>query len=195
MPLATITQTATHEPLDLAALAKPVEGFRLAAGTFGDQLDRAGTLVIFLRHLGCPFCREVVGDLADPALGSSLPPILFIHPAKPDEGNSFFAVADPLARAVCDFDGVLAAAFGVARGGLGALLHPAVVACGIRAMRKGYGVGRIQGDVWRLPGFFLVKDGAIAWAHRATHASDHPDLPALAPQLLALSATATTGLN
>ena len=177
----------TASRFDAAALGLPVEGYRLVPGTFRDQLDEGGTLVVFLRHLGCIFCREVVADLRDAAGRSGLPPILFVHPAKVAEGDEFFAKFFPEAKAVSDPDCTLYEAFGIGRGGLGELFSPSVWACGFRAMKRGHGVGKVAGDPWRMPGFFLLRDGEIAWEHRSRHAADHPDFSSLPAELAALA--------
>ena len=90
-----------------------------------------------------------------------------VHPpGDGGRGRRLLRAFDPRARAVADPDCTLYEAFGVGRGGLGELFGPAVMACGFRAIRSGHGVGKVQGDPWRMPGFFLVRDGEIAWEHR-----------------------------
>ncbi len=48
------------------SLDSPVTGLNLAGATLRDQLNPDGqTLLVFLRHFGCLFCREMVADLRD----------------------------------------------------------------------------------------------------------------------------------
>jgi len=170
-----------------ALLDVPVSGCRLRPGTFRDQLDPGGTLVVFLRHLGCIFCRECVTDLAADRVRESLPPVLFVHPAGVAEGNAFFAKFDPAARGISDPECRFYEGFGIGRGGLGQLFGPSVIVCGFRATRKGNGIGPMQGDPWRMPGFFLVRDGEIVWEHTVRHAGDHPDFDRLPEELAAIA--------
>ena len=71
-------------PADI--LDAPVEGLNLQGGTVGDQLGDAPTLVVFLRHFGCAFCRETVSDLRRLAGEQpAYPPILFVFLGTTDE--------------------------------------------------------------------------------------------------------------
>lgn len=163
-------------PIDANALATPVEGRNLQPGTLRDQWGEGRTLLIFLRHLGCLFSREVVADVrkaaeADP----SYPPVLYVHLGTPADGEAFFGQHDPEARTVADGPGNLYRAFGIKRGSVGQLFSPKVIACGLRASRKGHGAGRPIGDPWMLPGMFVVEGDQILWSHEAKHAADHPD--------------------
>jgi len=40
---------------------------------------------------------------------------------------------------------------------------------------KGNFVGKFIGDIWMMPGIFLVKNETIIWQHDFQHAGDHPD--------------------
>lgn len=108
------------------------------------------------------------------------PPVLFVHMGDPRQGDEFFAQYHPDARAVSDPEARLYEAFGLHRGGLRDLFHPALLTCGIRAARKGHTPGKPVGDPWRKPGYFLVQADRILRAHRAEHMADHPDYPAFA---------------
>jgi len=163
-------------PIAADVLATPVEGRNLRPGTLRDQWGDGRALLIFLRHLGCLFSREVVADVrkaedADP----SYPPVLYVHLGSVADGEAFFGKHDPGARTVADGLGPLYAAFGIRRGTIGQLFSPAVIACGLRATRKGHGQGRPIGDPWMLPGMFVVQGDDILWSHEARHAADHPD--------------------
>jgi hypothetical protein len=182
-----MSATTASDRLDEATLGLAVAGSNLRPGTLRDQLDPSGTLVVFLRHLGCPFCRQCVTEIREASRRGPMPPTLFVHPATVAEGEAFFRKAAPESRAVADPDARLYEGFGLVRGGVGSLLNASVIACGIRALVAGHGGGRIQGDPWRMPGFFLIRDGAIAWEHRARHAADHPDFTHLPDDLAALA--------
>jgi hypothetical protein len=107
------------------------------------------------------------------------PPVLFVHPGRVEDGELFFGEFDPDARAIADPDAVLHQTFGLKRGSLAQMFGPAVWACGMRAGRKGHGVGRPVGDPWRMPGFFLVEGARIVGQYQSRHAGDHPDFASL----------------
>lgn len=102
--------------------------------------------------------------------------MLFVTLGDAEATRKFFADFDPDARAVADPDKVLYTAFGLARGSASQLMSPTVLVAGLRALRKGNGLGVPVGDVLQLSGEFVVKNGAIVWAHRAEHTGDHPAL-------------------
>lgn len=157
-------------------LAAPVTGVNLAPGTLRAQLAPGDTLLVFLRHLGCTFCRETVSDLreaseADPAY----PKVLFFFMGSPREGRAFMQRYWPRAHAVADSEKRFYGAFGVERGSLLQMFGPAVWRAKRRAEEKGHSNGERIGDVWMLPGVFLVRGDRIVWSHEARHAADHPE--------------------
>ena len=57
-------------------------------------------LLVFLRHFGCMFCREMVRDLRRISEAMpGFPPVLFFFQGTVEEGQSFFAQHWPQARA------------------------------------------------------------------------------------------------
>ena len=111
------------------------------------------------------------------------PPVLFFYQGTVEDGRDFFNRFWEGARAVSDKDQYFYRAFGLTQGGLGQTLSPTVVACGLRATLKGYTNGRLVGDVWMMPGAFLVEGARIVWTHHYEHIGDHPDFQAIAEQL------------
>lgn len=114
--------------------------------------------------------------------------MLFVALGDAEQTRAFFAEFDPAARAIADPEQRLYRAFGLVHGSLGSLISPAVVAAGLRALLKGNLVGKPVGDVRTLPGTFLVRRGAILWAHRSRHTGDHPDLGTIRAAVRALTA-------
>ena len=80
----------------------------------------------------------------------------------------------PDARAVADPHKRFYAGFGIGRGGLRQLFGPGVWSAARRARRKGLTQGRGSGDLWMMPGVFLVRGREIVWAHEYAHAGDQP---------------------
>lgn len=166
----------------------PVSGSNLVPGRLRDQLDERPALLVFLRHFGCLFCRETVADLRalaerDPAF----PPVLFFTQATALELRAFLRRDWPSARAIADPERRFYAAFGVDRMNPLGMLRPALWAAQRRAQAKGFESGEKSGDVWRMPGVFLVRGAQLLWSHEFQHAGDHPDwerIPGIAAEAL-----------
>lgn len=165
-------------------LEAPVSGVNLVPGRLRDQLGPAPTLLVFLRHLGCVFCRETVADLrAIAERDPGFPPVLFFTQSTSTELRAFLRRDWPGARAVADPEREFYAAFGVERMSPLGLLRPGLWQAERRARRKGHASGERVGDIWRMPGVFLVAGDRVLWSHEFRHAGDHPDwdrIPALA---------------
>lgn len=159
-----------------ALLDRPVTGINLAPGTLRDQLDSRTTLLVFLRQLGCTFCRETLADLRSIAeRDAAFPRPLFFHLGSPTAGRALVRGVWPGLRAISDPDASFYEAFGVGRGSVLQMFGPSVWAAKRRANAKGHRNGEREGDVWRMPGAFLSRDDEVIWAHAYRHAADHPD--------------------
>ena len=175
----------THIPE--AALETPVTGVGLIPGNLSDQLGEGLSLLVFLRHFGCLFCRETVGDLRAAAeVDPEYPRVLFFFQGSPTEGRAFLRRDWPEARAVADPEQALYERFGVRRASLLEALGPAVLRSRQRARAKGHESGPRSGDIWRMPGIFAVEGRRIVWSHQPRHAADHPDFAAI-PAFIAAS--------
>ncbi len=164
------------EPIAPDLLATRVSGVNLMPGTLADQLGDGTTLLVFLRHFGCIFCRETVSDLrAAAAKSDPFPRILFFFQGSPTEGRAFLRRYWPEARAVSDPERSFYAAFGLERGGVRKMFAPGVWAAQRRAKAKGLSNGRRTADIWMMPGIFVVQERRVVWAHEFQHAGDHPD--------------------
>lgn len=160
----------------------------------GEQRDGAEfyrndpVIVIFLRHLGCIFCREQVQDLnAHPDWN-----ILFICQAQPDEAGEFKNAMNSPHHFACDPEAKLYEEFGLERGGLRELFSAPVVKRGFQAWGKGVRQGRTIGDPWRMPGEFIFNtEGNLVWENRARHAADHSPAEILGAALKRASASST----
>lgn len=125
------------------------------------------------------------------ATSTGYPSVLFFYMGSVVEGKAFFTTTWPEARAVSDPSKRFYTAFGLERGNIGQMFGPGAIACGLRAASKGYGVGRIVGDPWQMPGTFLVQGSKVLWSYDFSHIGDHPDFTIL-PQLVANLAVSST---
>jgi hypothetical protein len=177
--------TARAIPEDV--LDAQVTGVNLMPGTLRDQLGDGTTLLVFLRHFGCVFCRETVAELRRVNESApDFPPMLFFFQGTPTEGRAFLRRDWPTVRAVADPTMRFYEAFGVDRMGWLDMLRPGLWSAERRARGKGIEQGDRSGDIWRMPGVFLVREGRIVWSHEFRHAGDLPDfgaVPALARAL------------
>lgn len=140
------------------------------------------TLVVFLRQLGCPFCREMLSDLAKSRqrIEQNGTAIVVVHMGDERSADRVFepfGLAD-LPR-VADSSQALYRAFGLPVGKTKQVL-------GFRAWLRvvplllKHGVGRTEGDGFQMPGLFLLFHGEVLRAFRHQSIADRPDYVALA---------------
>ena len=150
----------------------------------------APTLVVFLRHAGCTFCREALSQLENVAddVRRTRTNLAIVHMGSPMDGTMMLQKRK-LANLhhFSDPHCILYRAFDLKRGELTQLFSLDVIKRGFRAILKGHGLGKLAGDGFRMPGAFMLVDGKIIAEHRGMTAADHPDyrsllsLPAIHP--------------
>jgi hypothetical protein len=157
-------------------LESPVAGLNLRGGTLGGEIGSKPTLLVFLRHFGCMFCREMVRDLRRLAEGvAGFPPVLFFFQGTIEEGQAFFGQHWPDVRAVADAPKVFYTAMGLRRATFNQMFGIHVWTCRFRAVSKGNLIGKAVGDPWIMPGVFLAQGPEVLWSHHFKHQGDHPD--------------------
>jgi peroxiredoxin len=175
---------AGEVPASLLTAREAMERAMTSVGrTVADLSRERPTLVVFLRHSGCTFCREAMSDLrrrraAIESRGVGLVLVTMSDDAGARRAAEQYGLGD-LPR-VSDPDRYLYAAFELRRGTLLQLFGPRVFLRGVAATLRGHFVGPLDGDGFQMPGAFLVQDGRIAAAHRHALASDRPDYEQLA---------------
>ena len=146
------------------------------------------TLVVFLRHAGCTFCREALADLRTQReeIEKQNVTIALVHMGTEAQGQAFFGkyelqdlpqFSDP-ERCLYQF-------FDLQLGRPGQLFGPRVWFRGFAAaILRRHGVGKLQGNGFQMAGTFLIHQGKIVNAHPLKDASDRPDYCSLAtPQV------------
>lgn len=166
----------------LAANVTDVAGkFRLTTGETLQEASHARLLVVvFLRHFGCTFTRQILRGLDEVhrearTRGAEL---VLVHMLKTGNELRYLGGHGDVAR-IADPGCELYRAFGLGRGGFLELFGPRVWWLGAVSIFKGCGVGHLAGDGLQMPGTFLFQSGRIISAQRAASASDLPDIPAL----------------
>lgn len=173
-----VRRAACPEVLKFALRRRTPDGRSL------DELSRLSpVLLVFLRHAGCPFCREALSDLAarlgDIARHGAR--LVLVHMGSEEQGARLFAryglgglpgISDP--------GRVLYRAFGLPRGSLVEVLGPKVWWRAFQAGILGrHGAGNRVGDGFQMPGAFLLFHGEIVRGYRHQSAGDRPDYLAL----------------
>lgn len=158
-------------------LKSSVYGINLKADTLHGNLAPDGTLLVFLRHFGCIFCREMVADLRQHASEDGEGArILFFFQGTVPEGREFFAEHWSSARAIADRPLRFYQGFGVPKGSLAQIYGSQVWRRGMQTFSRGNRPGLVQGNVRQMPGFMWVREGRILWRHDFEHAGDNPGL-------------------
>ena len=178
----TIQTYAGHAPLREKpyTLKEAMENYELNSGETLLEASQKNTLtVVFLRHFGCTFTRQLMRKLdslkKDSELNKSR--LILVHMLQHGEEKAYLH-SEEIAR-VSDPYCELYRTFGLGKGGVLELFGPTVVLQGILALVKGCGVGHLAGDGLQLPGAFLVRNGEIIKAQRARNAADLPQLEKL----------------
>lgn len=179
MPL---TNKSANESIELSVLqsAKTQTGETLA-----DLSQKAPLLIIFLRHCGCTFAREALADLSRQrteiaAAGVNL---VLVHMTDETDAASLFATygLQDLPR-ISDPAQELYKAFDLRKGSAWQVLGPRMWWRGLKALMAGNSLGVPKGDIYQMPGVFLLRDGRIESAFRHEISSDRPNYSEIAAQ-------------
>jgi peroxiredoxin len=151
--------------------------------TLAELSSTAPTLVVFLRHLGCPWCREALADLSGlrVKINADGTQLAFIHMGDVEQGKKLFqrfGLDD--AEQFGDPECVLYRAFGLQRVGASKFLTWRALTGGYRAFRSGHLIGQVIGDPQRMPGVFLLHHGRIVRAFRHESPEQVPNYAELA---------------
>lgn len=185
IPFCLILYRAYEAHLDACRFASPeVQELALKVRTnTGDSLldlaDRQPLMLFFLRHTGCPFCRESLARLAQlrrqiEANGTTL---VLIHMSSDSHASKFlsrFGLAD--VPAISDPRRSLYRAFGLRRGSPWQVAGPQLWRRGFPLLlRRGQSLSPKGGDLFQLSGMFLVFHGHVIRTFLHQSAGDMPD--------------------
>ncbi len=151
--------------------------------------SRHGLALIFLRHFGCPFCKEHARALHQrrDAFGEAGVRIVMIGPGTPAEAAAFIDELGLKGPVLTDRDRTAYRAYGLGQAPFRSLLDPRVIAGGVRAATKGFLPRTSSGNPLQLQGQFLIdRDGIIRSATRPHLMSDIPSATALLADAKAL---------
>ncbi len=153
--------------------------------TLEEMTHRQPTLMVFLRHFGCTFCREAMRDISEQRhlIESKGSRILVVHMLE-DEDTARERLAkfglDDLPT-ISDPEKLLYKKFQLKQGSVTQLFGLKVWLRGIVVgVFKGLGIGSAMGDPYQMPGVFLLHKGKIVNRYIHESASDRPEYVQLA---------------
>jgi peroxiredoxin len=151
--------------------------------TLWDISNQKPTLLVFLRHFGCTFCREALSDLSKKRtkfLENGFELVL-VHMSDLETSQKYFFkynlsgvihISDP----ECKFYAV----FGLVKGTFQQLFGWSSWIRGFQStVLEGHGIGPLIGDGFQMPGVFVLKNGEVARSFVHEVASDRPDYESL----------------
>jgi hypothetical protein len=136
-------------------------------------------LLVFLRHSGCPFCREALADISAQRrrLEATGTQIVLVHMGTDQHAREFFqryGLAD--APRVSDGNRTLYRAFGLGRGGVWRVFGPGLWWRAFHAaILSRNGIGWPMSDMFQMPGIFLVFHGKVLRSFIHHSAADRPN--------------------
>jgi len=166
------------EPLSVAEACKT---YSLSSGeTLAEASSQQTLALVFLRHFGCTFTRQILRHLQDLQQEADRhnARLVLVHMLQKGRETHYLGQRSGVAR-IADPMCELYRAFGLGKGGFLELFGPRVWLRGAVAVFKGCGVGHLAGDGLQMPGAFLLRDSAVISRQPARTASDLPDLPRL----------------
>lgn len=169
-------------------LAELLRGYRTHSGTGLIELcERSRVLLVFLRHSGCPFCRETLSDLAAalPALkDAGVRPVL-VHMGSEERLWKLLRRYGLIGvDYITDRSRRLYRAFGLGKSSPLGLFSVRSLWRGFQtAVLEGHGAGVPDGSILQLPGAFLLNDSLIVERVRHRKISGRTDYSSLAAAL------------
>lgn len=165
--------------------AFPLELFETNQGQNLKELShQAPTLIVFLRHFGCTFCRESLKDIKTSRnkieiQGTRIIVVHMIDVKDATKELEKYGLED--LPQISDPECILYKKFGLKRGSINQLFGLKVWIRGMYAgIVKGHSVGQEQGDGFQMPGVFLLFKGNILKKHIHKSAADRPNYVTLA---------------
>lgn len=133
-------------------------------------------LVVFLRHFGCAFCREVIDELKLRQSEISRFQLVLVHMVDDGQASEFVSHFSD-AVIISDPTQELYRAFSLGRGTPFQLFGPRVFLRGFRVLfSKGYFVGKLLGDGFQMPGSFVISKGQVIRSFRPDSIADEANL-------------------
>jgi hypothetical protein len=155
--------------------------YELSTGeTLAKASEEKALVLVFLRHFGCTFTRQILRGLED--LESQAKQhnatLVLVHMLKSGQEIEYLGHHSEIPR-IADPRCELYRSFGLGKGGFLELFGPQVLWRGILAIFKGCGIGHLAGDGLQMPGVFVFQNNVIIASQPARTAAHLPNLGAL----------------
>lgn len=135
-------------------------------------------LVVFIRHLGCIFCKEMLSKLSKSRslIEAKGVGIVIIHMGPEEDAKRLFeSYGLGVVNTILDPHRLLYKEFELEKGTLWEHFSPKVVYKAMIAFFNGSRQTKIQGNPYQLPGAFLVYKGQVKQSYVSVDAGDIPD--------------------
>jgi peroxiredoxin len=137
------------------------------------------TMLVFLRHFGCQFCRETMDEIAQrrQKIEEEGGKVVVVHMAEYEVATEYLERynlnnVENISDVNCNFY----EAFGLGKGSFRQLFGLKNFIRGFSLQQKyGNSIGKELGDSRQMPGIFIVSDGKIIERYVHAHAGDRPD--------------------
>ena len=162
--------------IDPSLLKHSITGLNLTGETLEEEMGSSTVMLLFLRHFGCLFSREMVLDIRRICENNPFAPQpIFFFQGNIEQGKQFFDQYWPQARAIADEQRDFYSGFEVTKGSFMQLFGAEVWKCGLRATAKGIMIGKPIGNPFTLSLTVLAQRNLILWQYHSKHAGDFPD--------------------
>lgn len=136
-------------------------------------------MLVFLRHFGCTFCREMLDDISKmrTKIQKEGITIVLVHMVGDDEANEVLKIykLNDLPR-ISNPEMDLYNAWGLEQGTISQLFGMKVWWRGLTAgVINGHGIGWLKGNGFQMPGVFLVENEKVIDQFIHKSAADRPD--------------------
>lgn len=142
---------------------------------YPDDFGEMRLAIFFLRHLGCPLCKQKVDELkqAEADFEAKSIKLAAVVQSTPKRAAEYAGKQGLGYSLVPDREKVLYNKFDVKKGGLKEFTAPAAFIATVRATLKGHMHGKFEGDELQVPASFLLSgDGKVIYAHYGKDVSD-----------------------
>lgn len=163
------------------SIAEAAEVYQLSDGRKLTEASMEAPLVlVFLRHFGCTFTRQILRGLQELELQAKQhnATLVLVHMLQSGQEINYLGQNSDVVR-IADPRCELYRAFGLGKGGFVELFGPQVWWRGAIAVFKGCGMGHLAGDGLQMPGAFVFYKGTVIASQPAQSAADLPNLEAL----------------
>lgn len=165
-----------------------IEATRTESGqTLAELSANHPVLVVFLRHSGCPYCRQTLAQLAKlrSTLEAKHTRLVIVHHDTPENGAAWIGKYElGECEQISDPDGQLYAQFELGKTSLWNLFGPHTWWPGFKAtILQLNGISKPVGDIKQLTGAFVIHHGKIVQAFRQKLSHQSPDYKAMVCEL------------